>query len=115
MEKKVTVRIENEEESIETYSCAAAIGFVFDTEDDEKYTADAAFFVGRGNVRALLIKAAIQLGTLARQALDNEIDAGITGLVMSKELTKAAFGEPDDKAESVNIERKKVKEVKEES
>lgn len=107
-EKRIRVTIDNGDDTCSDLTGKAAIGFVFDTEQFKDGTGDAAFFIGRGDPRILLINTAIQLGELARKALmdDGNDMAHVVAVIMATKLLEAADGK-NDKYQTVSTSFKK--------
>ena len=114
-EKRIRVTINNGDDVCSDLTGKAAIGFVFDTEQIKDGTGNAAFFTGRGNLRILLINAAIQLGELARNVLTDEGNdmAHVVAVIMATKLLEAADGK-NDKYQTVSTSFKK-EEIRNES
>ena len=103
--KNIKIRIECTDGEVKEYEGKAAIGFVMNTEEAEDGRMDAGFLVGRGDHKRLLIGAAMSLGELVRQAVDNEFGQIITAGAMTKVLLEAATGGSKD-YEAMSAERK---------
>ena len=90
------IRIECTDGEIKEYEGKAVIGFVMDTEETEDGAIDQGFLAGRGSRKRLLVKAAMSLGELVRQAIDDEFDQTLVAGAMTKVLLEAAAGESKD-------------------
>lgn len=87
------IRIECTDGEIKEYEGKAVIGIIMDTDECEDGAIDRGFLVGRGNRKKMLLKAAMSLGELVRQAIDDEFDQIMVAGAMTKILLKAAAGE----------------------
>ncbi len=99
------IRVECTDGEIKEYEGKAFIGFVLDTDESEDGDIDQGILVGRGNRKRMLLKAALSLGGLVRQAIDDEFDQIMVAGAMTKILLKAAAGESKD-YEVVSAEHK---------
>ena len=96
-EKKLKITIECPDGEIKECEGKAIIGFITDadvTKDGDPI--DTSIFVGRGNMKKLLIKAAAQLGELARGVIKDDFEQLIIGGIMAKRLLKSAAGNCED-------------------
>lgn len=111
-EKKLKITIECPDGEIKEYEGKAIIGFIIDadvTEDGDPI--DASIFVGRGNMKKLLIKAAAQLGELVRGVIKDDFEQLIIGGIMAKRLLRSAAGDSEEnKTAAIYNENKKVEE-----
>jgi len=102
--KTVKITIESPDGTIKKLEGKAVIGAVMDV-DGTGDGRNAAFFVGKSDVRIALLMAANALGETTRSALDNEFERALVAGVMSKTLLETATG--DDDSNVISEEYKK--------
>lgn len=94
MEEKTKITVERADGEVKTYEGRSAIGFVIDEEDKDLGTCQA-FLVGEGDKSTDLIRAAMSLGTLAKETIGDKTMSAILGGVMAKIMIDAASGDID--------------------
>lgn len=90
--KTVKITIESPDGTIKKLEGKAVIGAVMDV-DGTGDGRNAAFFVGKSDVRIALLMAANALGETTRSALDNEFECALVAGVMAKTLLETATGD----------------------
>lgn len=92
--KTVKITIESPDGTIKKLEGKAVIGTVMDV-DGTGDGRNAAFFVGKSDVRLALLMAANALGETTRSALDDRIECALIAGVMAKTLLETATGDDD--------------------